>query len=134
MAVQVERPCEFMAKGLDFGGLTLCPAEDSNSYILLAIYFQPISLGSQQSMAYGNPLSPRPALSCPGGRGEFPLPPPRGFPPPVRPNPPTVVGVVGRTHFASSRHRDNQLANSPPGQLWSPCFLCCPGLWLWQDT
>jgi hypothetical protein len=97
MAVQVERPCEFMAKGLDFGGLTLCPAEGSNSYILLAIYFQPISLGSQQSMAtqfYGlstwtaghsvkwplsivvtgtwksiePPASPRPAPSCPGGR------------------------------------------------------------------
>jgi hypothetical protein len=37
--------------GLTFGGFTLYPAEDSNSYILLTMYFQPISLDSQQSLA-----------------------------------------------------------------------------------
>jgi hypothetical protein len=42
LAVQVERPWEFMAKGLDlrlaFGGFTLCLAEGSAYYILLAIF------------------------------------------------------------------------------------------------
>jgi hypothetical protein len=40
MVVHVESPWEFMAKSLDFGlgGLTLCPTEGSNSYILLAIF------------------------------------------------------------------------------------------------
>jgi hypothetical protein len=42
MAVQVERLWEFMAKGwtldLAFGGFTLCPAEGSTYYILLAIF------------------------------------------------------------------------------------------------
>ena len=54
MTVQVKRPWEFMAKGLDVGlglGLTLCPAEGSTYYILLAMYFQPISLVSKQSLA-----------------------------------------------------------------------------------
>jgi hypothetical protein len=37
--------------GLTFGGFTLCPAKDTTYYILLAIYFQPISLDSQQSSA-----------------------------------------------------------------------------------
>jgi hypothetical protein len=37
--------------GLAFGGFTLCPAEGSTYYILLAIYFQLISLDSQQSLA-----------------------------------------------------------------------------------
>jgi hypothetical protein len=38
MAIQVERPWEFMAIGLDF---RLCPAQDSNSYIKLATIFSP---------------------------------------------------------------------------------------------
>jgi hypothetical protein len=37
--------------GLAFGGFTLCPAEGSTYYILLAMYFQPISLDSQQILA-----------------------------------------------------------------------------------
>jgi hypothetical protein len=37
--------------GLAFENFTLCPTKGSNSYILLAIYFQPISLDSQQSLA-----------------------------------------------------------------------------------
>jgi hypothetical protein len=37
--------------GLAFGGFTLCPTEGYNSYILLAIYFQPISLESPQTLA-----------------------------------------------------------------------------------
>jgi hypothetical protein len=52
MAVQVERSWEFMSQrcGLwawPFGGFNLCPAEGSSSYIVLAMYFQPISLDSQ---------------------------------------------------------------------------------------
>jgi hypothetical protein len=42
MAVQVERPWEFMARGFDFG-----PDKGSTYYILLAMYFQPISLATQ---------------------------------------------------------------------------------------
>jgi hypothetical protein len=36
--------------GLTFGGFTLCPAKGSTYYILLAIYFQPISLDCQQGL------------------------------------------------------------------------------------
>jgi hypothetical protein len=50
MAFQVERLWEFMARGLDFdlafGDFILCPAEDSTSYLVLAMYFQLISLDS----------------------------------------------------------------------------------------
>ena len=42
IAVEVERPWKFMAKGLDFGiglgRLTLYPVEGSTYYILLAIF------------------------------------------------------------------------------------------------
>jgi hypothetical protein len=42
MAIQVERPWEFMTKvgtlGLAFGGFTPCLAEGSNFYILLTIF------------------------------------------------------------------------------------------------
>jgi hypothetical protein len=46
--------CSFFLWTLDltFGGFTiLCLGEGSNSYILLAMYFQPICLDSQQSLA-----------------------------------------------------------------------------------
>jgi hypothetical protein len=36
---------------LAFGDFTLCPAEGSTYYIWLAMYFQPITLDSQQSLA-----------------------------------------------------------------------------------
>jgi hypothetical protein len=54
MAVQVERPWEFMAKGLDFG-LGLCRPHTMHGRTLQFLYFigyfQPISLDSPQSLA-----------------------------------------------------------------------------------
>jgi hypothetical protein len=41
----------FQILSLAFENFTLCPAKGSNSYILLASYFQPISLECQQSLA-----------------------------------------------------------------------------------
>jgi hypothetical protein len=37
--------------GFAFESFTLCPTEGSDSYILLAMYLQPISLDSQQRLA-----------------------------------------------------------------------------------
>jgi hypothetical protein len=54
MAVQVERPLEFMAKGLDFGpGLWRLHTMPGRRLHLLCFsdYFQHISLDSQQSLA-----------------------------------------------------------------------------------
>jgi hypothetical protein len=56
MAIEVHRPWDFMPKGLDFGLGPLeashyPPAKGSTYYTLLAMYFQPISLDSPQSLA-----------------------------------------------------------------------------------
>jgi hypothetical protein len=54
MAVQVERPWEFMAKGLDFGiglwRLHIVPNQRLQ-FLYFIGYFQPISLDPQRSLA-----------------------------------------------------------------------------------
>jgi hypothetical protein len=54
MAVQVERLWEFMAKGLDFGGLEVWPLEASHyawPKTPLTIFYWLFSMDSQQSLA-----------------------------------------------------------------------------------
>jgi hypothetical protein len=54
MAVQVERPWEFMAKGLDFGlGLWRLHTVPGRrlQFLYFIGYFQPISLSSQRNLA-----------------------------------------------------------------------------------
>ena len=59
--------------GSAFGSFTLCPAKGSNSHIWSAMYFQPISLDSQQSLAIqSHGLSTRKAIVWSGPKTHRP--------------------------------------------------------------